>query len=92
MERWDQLEDAQVLTLGVFLTGTRASFCRLRWINKEASGMVLVQLACIDVPIWGLAMFLSENQAHKCSALIHPSLELSQWQLGSNSLDQGSSP
>lgn len=54
--------------------------------------MVLVQLACIDVPIRVLAIFLSEYQAHKRCALIHPSLELCQWQLGSNSLDQGSSP
>lgn len=53
MGRWDQLEGAQVLTLGVFLTATRASFCRLRWIDKEASGMVLVQLVCIDVPVKG---------------------------------------
>lgn len=92
MERCDQLEDPQVLTLGVFLKATRASFCHLRWINKEALGMVLVQLACIDVPIRGLAVFLSENQAHKCCALIHPSLELCQWQRGSNSPDQGLSP
>lgn len=90
MGRWDQLEDAQVLTLGVFLKATRVSFCHLRWINKEAPGMVLVQLACIDMPIRGLAIFLSENQAHKCCALIHPSLELCQW--GSNSPDQELSP
>lgn len=54
--------------------------------------MVLMQLARINVLERGHAVFLSGNQAHKCYALIHPSLESGQWQLGFNPLDQGLSP
>lgn len=51
--------------------------------------MVLIQLAPVDVPIRGHTVFICGDQAPKCCAVIHPSLESCQWQLRAKPLDQG---